>query len=362
MTEEEYMRRAIELARKGEGHVSPNPLVGAVIVKEGRIIGEGYHAAYGELHAERNALKNCKESPEFATIYVTLEPCCHQGKQPPCTDALIESGISQVVIGSADPNPKVSGKGIEILRAHGIRVVTGFLKEECDALNPFFFHYITTGKPYVSMKYAMTMDGKIASYTGASKWITGERARHHVHELRKKYSAILVGEGTVIADDPMLNCRIEEGVDPIRVICDSNLRTRKEAKVIQTAKTIPTILATASTDTEKINEFKKYGCQIIQLPRKDESIDLSALLTELGKRGIDSLLIEGGGTISWTFIKEKLVQHIYAYLAPKILGGQGARSPVEGTGFELPEDAARTQIVNMSVFGQDLCIESDVIM
>ena len=211
MNEQDSMRRAIALARRGIPWTSPNPLVGAVIVKEDRVIGEGWHARCGTLHAERAALENCTENPAGATIYVTLEPCCHHGRQPPCTDALIAAGISRVVIGSRDPNPKVAGGGVSRLREAGITVIEDFLREECDALNPIFFHYITTRQPYVALKYAMTADGKLAAYTGASQWITGDAARAHVHRLRSRYRAILVGIGTVLADDPRRNCRLDDG-------------------------------------------------------------------------------------------------------------------------------------------------------
>ena len=229
--DEKYMVLAMELAKKGYGYTAPNPVVGAVIVKNGCIIGQGYHEKYGEPHAERNALASCTQSPEGATIYVTLEPCCHHGKQPPCTDAIIEAGIGRVVTGSGDPNPLVGGKGIQILRDHGIQVTEHVLREECDRLNQVFFHYIQTGRPYVTMKYAMTMDGKIAAYTGASRWVTGEEARHHVHEQRKKNTAIMVGIGTVLADDPMLNCRIEGGRNPVRIICDTHLKMPLTSKI-----------------------------------------------------------------------------------------------------------------------------------
>ena len=213
-----YMERAIALAKKGIGFTSPNPMVGAVIVKDGRVIGEGYHEHCGELHAERNAIASLTESAEAATMYVTLEPCCHHGKTPPCTEAIIEQKIGKVVIGSRDPNPQVAGKGVGQLREAGIEVVEDFLREECDAINPIFFHYITTKRPFVAMKYAMTMDGKIATQIGESKWITGETAREHVHTLRHAYKGIMAGIGTVLKDDPMLNCRMPGGVNPIRII------------------------------------------------------------------------------------------------------------------------------------------------
>ena len=223
MTDEFYMRRAIELAKKGRGWTNPNPMVGAVIVKNGSIIGEGYHEKCGELHAERNAIASLTESAEGATLYVTLEPCCHYGKQPPCTLAIVEHGIKKVYVGSDDPNDKVAGKGIEFLREHGVEVETGVMKAACDAINPVFFHYITTKLPYVVMKYAMSMDGKIAAYTGKSQWITGEAARQHVQETRNWLKGIMVGCNTVLQDDPALTCRIEGGRNPVRIVCDLSL-------------------------------------------------------------------------------------------------------------------------------------------
>lgn len=243
MRDQDYMMRAIELAKQGTGWTNPNPLVGAVIVKEGHIIGEGYHRRYGELHAERNAIAALKEPAEGATMYVTLEPCCHYGKTPPCTEAILENGIRRVVIGSADPNPKVAGKGTKMLREAGVLVEEGFMREECDRLNPIFFHYITTRTPYVVMKYAMTADGKIATKTGASKWITGEPARLEVQRLRHRCMGIMAGIGTVLADDPMLNVRIPEGRSPVRIICDSRLRIPADSRICQTAKEYPTIVA-----------------------------------------------------------------------------------------------------------------------
>ena len=232
MTEaEQYMQQALDLAKTAMGHTSPNPMVGCVVVKNGKLVASGCHERYGEFHAERNALTRCKEDLTGADLYVTLEPCCHQGKTPPCTDIIIERKIGRVFVGALDPNPKVDGGGIKILREHGIEVITGILEQECLALNEIFFHYITTGLPYVAMKYAMTLDGKIASANGDSKWVTGEKAREHVHFLRKKYSAILAGIDTVLADDPLLNCRTEEGVDPIRVICDSHLRLPMDSQI-----------------------------------------------------------------------------------------------------------------------------------
>ncbi len=225
MNDTGYMRMALELAKKGMGWTAPNPMVGAVIVKDGRIIGQGWHERWGEAHAERNALASCLEPPEGATMYVTLEPCCHHGRQPPCTDAILEAGIRRVVVGAGDPNPLVAGKGIRILQEHGVAVTEHVLEAECRKLNEVFFHFIRTKRPFVVMKYAMTMNGKIAAYTGASKWITGETAREHVQTQRHRYTGIMVGVGTVLADDPMLTCRIPDGKQPVRIVCDTSLRT-----------------------------------------------------------------------------------------------------------------------------------------
>lgn len=361
MTGQDYMKRALELAKKGAGHTSPNPMVGCVVVKDGRIVTEGYHERYGEFHAERNALTRCEEDLTGAEMYVTLEPCCHQGNTPPCTDIIIERGIGKVYVGSMDPNPKVAGKGVKILQEHGIEVETGVLEKECLALNEIFFHYITTGIPYVAMKYAMTLDGKIASCTGDSKWVTGEKARHHVHELRKQYSAILAGIGTVLADDPMLNCRIEEGVDPVRVVCDSTLRIPLSSQLVKTAGDIPVIVAYAKENPEKEKALLQAGVELISAGR-DGRVDLAVLMRELGKRKIDSVLVEGGGAIHGSLLKSGLVQKIYCYLAPKLIGGREASSPVEGDGFSRMKDALPVTEIEILSLGEDICISGRVEM
>lgn len=355
--ERKYMERAIELAKRARGFTSPNPMVGAVIVKDGRVIGEGYHERCGELHAERNALASLTESAEGATIYVTLEPCCHYGKTPPCTEAIIEHKLAKVVIGSRDPNPLVSGKGAAILRKAGIEVVEDFMREECDAINPIFFHYITTKRPYVAMKYAMTMDGKIATRTGASKWITGEAARNHVQTLRHAYKGIMVGIGTVLADNPMLNCRMQGGIDPVRIVCDTHLRIPMDCQIVQTADTIETILATSTNEKGKIEQLIKKGVQILQIPEKDGCIDLNLLMQTLGEKGIDSILLEGGGRLNDSFLREKLIQKAYVYLAPKIFGGEDAKTPVEGIGVSLPEQSANFKLQQIQQIEEDILLE-----
>lgn len=360
MTDSKYMSLAVELAKKGCGWVNPNPMVGAVIVKDGQIIGQGYHERYGALHAERNALASCRLSPAGATIYVTLEPCCHYGKTPPCTDAILESGIHRVVIGSSDPNPQVSGKGIEILRSHGIEVTKNILKDECDALNQSFFHYIQNGTPYMIMKYAMTLDGKIATHNGKSQWITGEAARRRVHEDRHRYSAVMVGIGTVLEDDPLLTCRMENGRNPLRIICDTNLRTPLQARLVTSTEIAGTLLATAVTDREKHRPYLEAGCDIVVLPEKDGHIDLNYLMRVLGERKIDSVLLEGGGTLNWSALQSGIVSRVQAYIAPKLFGGI-AKTPVAGLGVDFPKDAFRLSEPTITRIGEDILLESEVL-
>lgn len=370
MPEEKYMRRAIELAKKGSGHVNPNPLVGAVIVRDGEIIGEGYHECYGQLHAERNAIANAKKrgnSLEGSTIYVTLEPCCHYGKTPPCTEAIIEEKIARVVVGSDDPNPLVSGKGFQMLREKGIEVIPHFLKEECDAMNHVFFHYIRTGTPYVAMKYAMTMDGKIACYTGDSKWVTGEESRAHVQTLRNHYKGIMAGIGTVLADDPMLNCRIEGGRDPIRIITDSHLRIPMDSQLVRTAGQQPLIVACLpDADEEKAAQLQEKGVEVLRIPgvttaditeEQKEVISLPVLMKELGARKIDGILLEGGGQLNESALQAGIVDRIYCYIAPKIFGGVQAKTPVEGQGLTRAADAWQFNRIGMQEFGQDILLE-----
>ncbi len=358
---EEYMRRALELARKGEGHTSPNPMVGCVVVKDGRIISEGYHEKYGEFHAERNALTRCTEDTAGADLYVTLEPCCHQGKTPPCTDIIIEKKIARVFVGSMDSNPLVAGKGVQILREHGIYVETGILEEECLKLNEVFYHYITTKTPFVVMKYAMTLDGKIACATGDSKWVTGEIARTQVHRMRGRYRGIMVGIGTVLADDPMLNCRVEGGVDPVRIICDSNLHIPLESQIVKTASEIETIVACsqesleAERKQEKIRKLKEAGIQLIGTEGA-HGVNLVELMKKLGEQNIDSVLLEGGGTLNASALEDGIVNKVYAYIAGKLIGGMDARSPVEGMGIDRMADAITLKDMEIERLGDDFCI------
>jgi len=360
MNDQKYMHLALTLAQKGLGWTNPNPMVGAVLVKDGRIIGQGYHQRCGALHAERHALANCTESPVGATMYVTLEPCCHHGRQPPCTDAILEAGIARVVVGSGDPNPLVAGKGVALLRSRGVQVETGVLADECDSLNQVFFHYIRTKRPYVVMKYAMTMDGKIATRTGASQWITGETARQRVHEDRHRCAAIMVGIGTVLADDPLLTCRIEGGKNPTRVVCDSRLQIPVDSQIVRTAKTVPTILATACGDATLHKPYLAAGCQVWTLPSQTGRVSLNALMEWLGLAGIDSVLLEGGGALNWAALESGIVQRVQAYIAPKLFGGADAKPPVGGLGVETPGQAVRLKNTTITQIGADFLLESEV--
>ena len=364
-----YMRRAVELAKRGSGRVNPNPLVGAVIVRDGEVLGEGWHERYGQLHAERNAIAHAKAAGHDlrgSTIYVTLEPCCHYGKTPPCTEAILEEGIAKVVAGSDDPNPLVAGKGFRMLREHGVEVIPRFLKEECDAINDVFFHYIRTGMPFVAMKYAMTMDGKIACRTGDSRWVTGEEARAHVQTLRNHYKGIMAGIGTVLADDPMLNCRMEGGRDPVRIICDSRLRIPLSSKLVCTADRQPLIVAgLPGADPEKKRQLEEKGVQVWEIPPEVSAetglpqgrLDLAALMVRLGERKIDGILLEGGGVLNESALRAGIVSKVYCYLAPKIFGGVEAKTPVEGKGLALAGDAWMFEQTGIRQFGPDLLIE-----
>lgn len=376
MTDREYMSRAIELAELGRGWVNPNPVVGAVIVKEGRVIGEGWHERYKGLHAERNAFASLTESAEGADLYVTLEPCCHYGKTPPCTEAIIAHKIRRVVIGSDDPNPKVAGKGVIQLREAGILVETGVMKAECDRLNPVFFHYITTNMPYVVMKYAMTADGKIATKTGESKWITGEKARARVQEMRHCYMGIIAGIGTVLADDPMLNVRLEGKKSPIRIICDSRLRIPLDSKICRSAGQYRTMIACGKIEdgdlgiekkkeqdadckemVRKAEKLRAMGIEVVSLPDVQGRVDLLQLMNYLGSQKIDSVFLEGGGELNDSFLRAGLVQELKVFIAPKIFGGKEAKTPVSGVGVELPDQGTAFVLEKTSVIGEDFLLE-----
>ena len=350
MNDEKLMKRAFELAKKGEGKVLTNPMVGAVIVKDGRIIGEGYHQAYGQLHAEIDAFNNLSEDANGASLYVNLEPCSHHGKQPPCVDEIIKRGIKEVFISNLDTNPKVDG--IKKLEDNGIEVHTGILEEEGKKLNEVFFFNMKYKRPLVALKYAMTLDGKIACANGDSKWISNEKSREYVHKLRSKYDAIIVGKGTAIHDNPSLNSRIEDGIDPVRIIIDSKLDMPKDLKIYDLESDKNTYIATSS------NKENPYSVDLIRCKEKDEHVDLNDLLDKLYDMNIGSVLVEGGSRVNNSFLEDDLVDRIYEFISPKIVSDEKSISPFSGKGCEFMKDAYKFEIEKVSRFDTDVLIEA----
>jgi diaminohydroxyphosphoribosylaminopyrimidine deaminase/5-amino-6-(5-phosphoribosylamino)uracil reductase len=318
--DEQYMRRALQLARRGMGAVSPNPMVGAVIVRADRIIAEGWHRKFGADHAEIDALKRASGSVRGATIYITLEPCSHWGKTPPCVDALIEAGIKRVVIATLDTNPLVNGKGVQLLRDHGIAVAGGILEQAARMLNEVYFHYIDTGLPFITVKYAQSLDGRIATAQGSSRWISSERARKFTHRLRARHDAIMVGKGTVLADDPLLTVRLVQGRNPLRICLDSRLRISLDAHVLRDdGKTL--IVTTAEHELDKIEKIRKLGKEVLVVERDaDGRVALRPLMKALAERKISSILVEGGAEVITSLLKAGLARRIVVITAPIILG------------------------------------------
>ncbi|WP_102345035.1 bifunctional diaminohydroxyphosphoribosylaminopyrimidine deaminase/5-amino-6-(5-phosphoribosylamino)uracil reductase RibD [Bacillus sp. Marseille-P3661] len=357
MTDEQYMRLAIELAANTKGQTSPNPLVGAVVVKNNQIVGMGAHLKAGEPHAEVHAIHMAGEKAKNATIYVTLEPCSHHGRTPPCADLLIKNEVSRVVIASTDPNPLVAGKGIKKLRDAGIEVDVGVLKEEAEALNEVFFHYISTRTPYVTLKSATTLDGKIATVTGESKWITSEEARLDVHKYRHRHDAILVGVNTVIKDNPQLTTRLPlGGKNPIRIVLDTNLRIPEHAALLNDGCAPTWVVSGKNAPLEKIQLLKEKNIEMIQLPT--EKINIPSFLKAIAEKGISSLYVEGGAEINGSFIKEKAVNQVITYIAPKIIGGTAAPTSIGGEGFENLSDSLQLVIKSVEQIGPDIKIIS----
>lgn len=353
-----YMKRALELADRGKGFVNPNPLVGAVIVKHGKIIGEGYHECFGHAHAEVNAFLNATEDVEGADMYVTLEPCSHYGKTPPCALKIIEKKIKRVFISQLDPNPLVNSKGVQLLKDAGIEVESGILEDEAKRQNDIFLKYIQYKKPLVAMKYAMTLDGKIATKTRDSKWITNEKSRAFVHELRNQYMAIMVGANTVLADDPHLDTRRGERPSrhPIRLIIDPELITPLTSYVVTSAKNQPTwIITDESKSKDKIGPYETLGVRIIQRPMTP--FDLDAFMTYLGEQKIDGVLIEGGSYLHAKAIEAGIVDKAYVFIAPKMIGGKDALTPVGGEGVSLMNEAYTLHHVRYQTFDDDIMIE-----
>ena len=360
--DELYMRMALDLARKGKGWTTPNPLVGAVIVKGGRAIGQGYHQKYGQPHAEVNAIASAKEDVTEATLYVTLEPCSHFGKTPPCSDLLIDKNIKRVVVGTLDPNPLVAGKGIEKLRSSGIEVVTGVLEEESQKMNEIFIKYIVTKKPFVLMKNAMSLDGKIATVTGESQWISGESSRRKVHSLRHELAGIMVGIETIIKDDPQLTSRTLNSRNPIRIVVDSHLRIPIASKVLTQQDKAKTIVATTKrANNEKLDTLKQMGIEVIVIKVKCERVDLRELMKVIGAKGIDSILLEGGANLNFSALEEGIVDKIHSYIAPIIIGGKEAKTAVEGAGVHSLNNAFQIDRMTAVMVGEDLFVEGYIV-
>ncbi len=357
-THEQLMKRALELAQKGWGMTNPNPLVGAVLVRDDRIVGEGWHRALGQPHAEIEAVRAAGDLARGSTLYVSLEPCSHTGRTPPCAKAIIEQGIAKVHIAMSDPNPKVSGRGIQMLRDAGIPVTCGLLEDQARKQNEIFIHYITCHKPWVVMKSAMTLDGKIAAYTGDSKWVSGQISRQLVHRLRSRMAAVLVGSQTVLNDNPRLNVRIDQlaGTNPLRVVVDSQGRTDPGSLVYEPDG--QAMLATTTRlDPEREAAYLARGIRIEKLDGPDGRVDLFALIHKLYELEIDSVLVEGGGSLTAAMLEANLINKVMVFIAPKIIGGAKAPTPVEGRGFGRMAQAIQLRDIQVTQLDEDLLVE-----
>ena len=359
--DEQYMQRALDLAALALGRTSPNPVVGAVIVKDGVIVGEGYHQQAGTPHAEIHALHQAGDNARGADIYVTLEPCSHYGKTPPCVNALIEAGIKRVVVAVLDPNPLVSGKGIDILKQAGLQTQVGVLEQAARRLNEAFFKYIITQRPWLALKTAMTMDGKIATCQGNSRWITGPEARRYVHSLRNQYDAIMVGIGTVLADDPLLNTRLEkeESRDPVRIIVDGQLLLPLDSQIVKTSHKQCTLVYTSHTaDEGREAALKQKGIEVIRIDGSPDALDLEQLVDDLGRREIISVLVEGGAGLNASLLEQRLVDKVYWFIAPKMVGGVKAPGPIAGDGVPTMDEALVLHDMQVQQIGADILIEA----
>jgi diaminohydroxyphosphoribosylaminopyrimidine deaminase/5-amino-6-(5-phosphoribosylamino)uracil reductase len=355
-----YMRCALRMAKKGLGNTAPNPAVGAVIVRDDRIIASGYHKKAGENHAEVDTLSNLEGKATSRDImYVTLEPCNHQGKKPPCTRAILESGIKNVVVGMKDPNPSVKGGGIEYLRSRGLNVKTGVLEKECGQLLEPWSKYAKTGKPFIMAKSALTLDGYSATSTGHSMWVTGEEARQHVHRLRAEVDAVMVGIGTVIADDPRLTSRLKRGKgrNPHRIIVDTRLRIPENARLLNDdSGALNYIIVGNDVDMKLINRIERGNTSVIKCPVKDNRVDLNAMLDILGRRSITSVLFEGGSGLMGSMIRERLIDKFLIFKAPKLLGGNDGIPMAKGKGPVYMDDSLKLEDIKVKKYGEDILI------
>lgn len=359
--DERYMRRALELARLARGRTSPNPMVGAVVVKNGEIVGEGWHQKAGTPHAEIHALRAAAENARDAELFVTLEPCCHSGRTGPCTEAVVAAGIRRVIVAMTDPNPKVAGQGITCLREHGIEVSTGVLAPEAADLNAAFIKWISCGLPFVVLKSGMSLDGKIATATGESKWITGPESRLAVHRLRDSVDVIMTGIGTVLADDPELTTRLPEGGrSPVRVILDRMARLPLEAKIL--ADGVSPVIIVVSTDApaDRVASLERNGAEVLRMQTDVSGVDLHTTLRALGERCYSSVLVEAGGTLNGALLKQNLVDRMVLFMAPRIIGGSSAPGPFGGEGIKLLSDAVELEDIEISRTGQDIMVSGYV--
>ena len=355
--DEQMMARAISLARNGLGRTSPNPLVGAVIVRDGRIVAEGWHRKAGTPHAEIHALNMAGELARGATVYVSLEPCAHYGRTGPCAKALVEAGVSRVVVAMMDPNPKVAGKGIAILQEAGIQVTTGVLEQEARQLNEVFLKWMTTGLPFVALKTAMTLDGKIATAAGQSQWITNEASRYETHRLRDIYDGILVGINTALADNPSLTTRLKEyqGRNPVRIVVDSRARLPLTAKLVTDGAARTIVAVTEQAPAERVEALRSAGVEII-VAGSSNHVDMQSLMEQLGAMKISSVLVEGGGSVNFSLLQAGLVDRVYAFIAPKLVGGRAALTPVEGEGFQELDRAVELENSQLRQLGSDVLL------
>jgi len=350
------MRLALSLARRGAGKTSPNPAVGCVIVRDGAIVGRGWHKKAGTPHAEVHALNQAGELAAGAEVYVTLEPCAHFGKTPPCARALIAAGVRRVYVGMVDPNPLVAGGGIRMLSDAGIEVATGFLEDECRELNRPFIKWIQTRLPYVVLKSALTLDGMCATANGDSRWVTSDPARREVHRLRGKLDAIMVGVGTVIKDDPLLTCRVPGGKDPLRVVVDSTLRIPLHAALLTVHSPAATVIATCCRDQARIDAVTSRGAEVLHCQEREGRVDLDDMMRRLGERGVQSILLEGGSHLAGAALRGGLIDRCKIFLAPKLVGGAGM-GLFAGAGVSLMRDAIRLDQVTVKRVGVDLLVE-----
>lgn len=356
---ESYMKKALKLAQQGQGHVHPNPMVGALIVKHGRVIGEGFHHMFGGPHAEIHAFMNASEDVKGATMYVTLEPCSHYGKTPPCVDTIIEKGIKEVYIASVDPNPLVAGQGIQKLKEAGITVHVGEEDQAQWELNRVFQTFITHKRPYVTLKTAMTADGKIAHKDGHSQWITNPKSRTSVHQLRSQVRGVLIGRSTALNDNPSLTVRLEDyqGVQPSRIVLDTHATLPPTLTLFQTAKEIPTILVVSNqVNKEDTNIFQSLGVDVMFIPEQEGRLDLTTLMPELALKGMDHLLVEAGSELAWSFFKEDLVDEYHLYIGPKVLGGIASLTAVGGSGFASLDVSRKLTLKTIQRFEDDVFI------